>query len=109
LIDKLSFDDLTLEIWFKVIFRLKGIFDDEVRHRHNHRDRSCSIPFKSAILTDFSTIFEEFETKQLTLLYRDTEDSFECSTFHNKCDNQQASRYRVFGNLLVSRYPSGIE
>jgi hypothetical protein len=46
------------------------------------------IPFKSAILTDFPTIFEECRTKQWTLLYRGTHDGFKSSAFHRKCDNQ---------------------
>jgi hypothetical protein len=40
-VDKLSFDDLTLEIWRQVVFRLKGVSDEEVRcrpHRHDRHD-----------------------------------------------------------------------
>jgi hypothetical protein len=47
---------VTLEIWRQVVFRLKGVSDEEVRCRRDRHDRQDHrIPFKSAILTDFSS------------------------------------------------------
>jgi hypothetical protein len=80
-VDELPFDELTAEIWSEVILRLKGVSEGA------HRRRGCRVPFQSAILSDFPSIFSGFSQKQWRLLYRGADDGFGRSDFHRNCDS----------------------
>jgi hypothetical protein len=42
--------------------------------------------WKSAIVADFPKLFEDFKTKQFTLLWRGSRDGFGARDFHSRCD-----------------------
>jgi hypothetical protein len=80
-VDKLRFDDLTLELWSKDVTRLKATSDEKL-----HCQRKA-IPYQSTILSRFLVILSEFRAKKWTLLYRATEDGFGSANFHRKRDH----------------------
>jgi hypothetical protein len=87
--ERLPFDAVSYEIWLKVIDRLTGVADDNLRQRRFHKSLSLPpLPFQSEILKSVPTILDEFRTMKWTLLYRGTSDGFSSSTFHTKCDGQ---------------------
>jgi hypothetical protein len=94
-VTKLPFDELSSEIWSKVIERLIGIPDTDLRQRRCYKSSTpLSSPppspfaFQSTILSSIPTILEDLKTKQWTMLYRGTTHGFSSSTFHTKCDGQ---------------------
>jgi hypothetical protein len=42
--------------------------------------------WNSAIVLDFSKLFEDFKRKQFTLLWRGSRDGFRVRDFHSRCD-----------------------
>jgi hypothetical protein len=42
--------------------------------------------WNSAIVPDFPTLFDDFKTKQITLLWRGSRDGFGAKAFHSRCD-----------------------
>jgi hypothetical protein len=77
-VDQLPFDELTVDIWSKVVDRLKGICKSDLRSRR-HR-------FESSILQTIPDILSEFRWNQWKLLYLWTADGFSSSIFHSKGD-----------------------
>jgi hypothetical protein len=86
-VESLQFSHLIINIWLKVILRLQGKSDDELRSRRHRCSLVSRIPFESIILIDFASILYQFRDKKWTLLYRRTRDGFQSSNFHNKCDS----------------------
>jgi hypothetical protein len=67
-VDKLQFDDMTIEMWPKVIQPMNRISDDELR---SIGSRSCrvldqpkNIQFHSKVLSDFPAIVDDFRMKK---------------------------------------------
>jgi hypothetical protein len=88
-VDDLSFSELTSNLWSKIVSRLKDESDKSFRLRRisSERDQQM-ISFESAILSIKSKVFDEFEGKQLRLLYHGSRDDFRTSNFYSKCDNK---------------------
>jgi hypothetical protein len=86
-VENLPFNELCELIWAKIMFRLKGICDDNYRSR-----RFCLRPtsnqsiFESTIISIVPAPLTRFAGKSWILLYRGTRDGFVGSTFHAKCD-----------------------
>jgi hypothetical protein len=80
-VEKLPFDKLTLDIWSKIIQRLCEVRQTDLHYRHYFE---YGLPMKSAILTTFPKIINEFHNKKWDLLYSGRTDGFGTSDFHKK-------------------------
>jgi hypothetical protein len=93
-VENLHFDELTPDIWCKVVSRLRGVSDDELRSQrlhfatHSATDSATHIATHSVIVPDFPEILNEIRGNGWTLLYRGTEHGFGSSDFHSKCDGK---------------------
>jgi hypothetical protein len=76
-------DDLTTDLWSKIVARLNGVYDEK---RGASRYAVFDNCFQSAILTSFPPLLREFEFQKWTFLYRGTVDGFRATNFHSKCD-----------------------
>jgi hypothetical protein len=81
-VEKLSFEDLTENIWIKIGDRLRGTTELNPK-----RYRSAS-GFESKILKVFPDLLKDFVMKEWTLLYRGSRDGFGSGDFHGKCENR---------------------
>jgi hypothetical protein len=80
-VEKLPFDELTIESWVKIGDRLTG-------GDHKLRSRRATIAFQSVILTEIPPFLAELRSTKWTLLYRGTRDGFSSANFHSKCNGQ---------------------
>jgi hypothetical protein len=91
-VEYFPFSKLTSNIWSKIVIRLKGILNEELRHHcyHSHifdsqqKVHHC----KSTILSTFPTFLNDITIKTLRLLYQGSRNGFDSSSFHNKCDGE---------------------
>jgi hypothetical protein len=112
--EQLPFDAVLYEICLKVINRLTGVTDNNLRQRRFHKSLSLPpLPFQSKILKSVLTILEAFRMMKWTLLYRGTSYGFSSSTFYNKCDGQPntitiilTTKGFIFGNFTPLTWDS---
>jgi hypothetical protein len=87
-VDKMRFANLTSDIWEKICCCLKRDCDEDLRLRRLINPmKSEIVEFKSTILSIFPTVVNKFARKRFRLLYRGSQDGFQSSNFHSKCDN----------------------
>jgi hypothetical protein len=79
---ELAFDDLTEEIWLKIVGKLTA---QESEQCNRPRHRMC---FCSTIVRTIPPVLKEFSGAQWALLYRGSRDGFAAAHFHGKCDGQ---------------------
>jgi hypothetical protein len=77
---------------------------------------SSSENCRSFIITKFPVILDEFNNKNLQLLWRGTQDGFRASEFWKRCENQgntllliKDSKENIFGGLTPSPWQSSPE
>jgi hypothetical protein len=88
-VDNFDYSRLTKEVWCKILSRLTGICDEDIRHRRFVDQRkSKKVGIESNIFSDFPMILNDFVDKRWRLLYRGSRDGFESSNFHSKCDGE---------------------
>jgi hypothetical protein len=110
-VDKLDFDSLNELLWQKVIVRLKGNVDMDLKSR---RYLPRGVGFKSLIVKEYPDILAEFKRHTWKLLYRGSRDGFGASHFHAKCDNQpntvtfvETTKGFIFGGFTPIAWVSG--
>jgi hypothetical protein len=96
-VDTLSFEELTMNLWCKIVSRLIGFCDEDFRmrrcrcHSHSHPHlphTSNESVIESMIISNVPSSLKRFEQNEWILLYRGSRDGFKGSTFHSKCDGQ---------------------
>jgi hypothetical protein len=80
----LPFDELTFDIWSKIVQRLTHVRDEKL---HIRRYVQYQFPIESVILKTIPKIINEFHMDEWKLLYRNSVDGLGTQTFHSKCDN----------------------
>lgn len=105
-VERYGYCDLTEEIWSHVTIRLRCDIDESMQRQrfiseHNLASSCC---FDSQIIHDIPSIFKEFQSKFIRLLYRGSRDGFGSSDFHKKCDGIgntltliESSKHHIFG------------
>jgi hypothetical protein len=91
-VDNFPFSELTSDLWSKIVCRLKGDSDESFRRRRiSGEEQRHLFSIESTILSTKPKVFDEFEGKQLRLLYRGSRDGFGASNFHSKCDDESTT------------------
>jgi hypothetical protein len=80
-VEKLPFDELTIDIWSKIIQRLYEVRQNDLQTR---RYFEYPFPMKSAILATVPKILNEFYKKKGDLRYSGSTDGFGASIFDQK-------------------------
>jgi hypothetical protein len=87
---KSPFEELSSDIWSRVIDRLMGISTPDPRQHHCYRFAASllsSFTSQSRVLPCIRTILAESQTQHCILLDRGTAQRFSSSTVHTKCDD----------------------
>jgi hypothetical protein len=108
LLDNLTLDELSSEIWEKIIARLKGIVDSDLQTRRYRKQSSISL-----ILDEFPSFLQDIEGTTWTLLYRGSADGFDAADFHGKCDGRsntvtiiETTNGSIFGGFTPTAWDS---